>query len=402
MKNDTRIDRWGVLSLALSRGVTNIPIVVLGLVLIEIADTFNVSVGMAGQLTTAFAIVAILFSLIMGILAVRYDHRELLLLGLGLYVIVAAAVYLVGSFPLLILILGISGVATAVVISMPNALIGELLPVERRTGAYGITLVVVALMFLLGAPATDMISSNYGWRSAMFWVMTPITLLTLGLVAWKIPKGANVVSSSGSLSEVLSGLKEVAKSTSALACLIGTILGMATFNVFLVYGASFWRQAYSVSSSFVSLVIVFTSTFYIVGCVVTAPLTNRLGRKPLTVASTIACAIFTIAAINSPDIWWSLLFSLTGCLVGGIMGTVSTSLTAEQVPKQVGAMMSAHSAAINMGAMVASIIGGFMIVSFGYSIFGVVMGVAGVLGALVFQWFSVDPTKPKVVKSSQP
>ena len=61
MKNDTRIDRWGVLSLALSRGVTNIPIVVLGLVLIEIADTFNVSVGMAGQLTTAFAIVAILF-----------------------------------------------------------------------------------------------------------------------------------------------------------------------------------------------------------------------------------------------------------------------------------------------------------------------------------------------------
>ncbi len=60
------LDRVGVLSLALSRGVTNIPIVVLGLVLIEIASTFGVSIGMAGQLTTAFAVVAIFFSLIMG------------------------------------------------------------------------------------------------------------------------------------------------------------------------------------------------------------------------------------------------------------------------------------------------------------------------------------------------
>jgi predicted MFS family arabinose efflux permease len=74
------------------------------------------------------------------------------------------------------------------------------------------------------------------------------------------------------------------------------------------------------------------------------------------------------------------------------MGTVSTSLTVEQVPQHVGEMMSAHSAAINMGSMLASVIGGLMIASFGYSFFGFLMGLLGVVGAFTVQLLSVDPT----------
>jgi len=75
------------------------------------------------------------------------------------------------------------------------------------------------------------------------------------------------------------------------------------------------------------------------------------------------------------------------------MFTISTSLTMEQTPNQMGTMMSVHSAAVNMGAMVASILGGIVIASYSYSLYGIIMGLIGLLGALFFYRYSIDPTK---------
>ncbi len=393
MNGASKTDRLGLLSLALSRGVTNLPIVVLGMVLIEIAATFNISVGMAGQLTTAFSVVAIIFSLLMGVISMRFDHKNLLCFGLILYLITATLTYFVDSFVLLLSIFALSGVATAIVISMPNALIGELLPVNRRTSAIGLTLVVTAIMFLIGAPATDVISGNLGWRSAIFWVINPLTTLTVILVYLKIPKTYSQKIAMGLSVDILSGFREVVKNTSALACLIGTMLGLATFNVFLVYGVSLWRQVYGVSMNFVSLVMVALPFSYIAGCLVTDSLTKKLGRKLLTSASAAIAAMFILAATNAPDIWSSIILSLLGSFFGGIMFTVSTSLTMEQVPDHMGTMMSVHSAAINMGATIASILGGIVIMAYSYSFYGLIMGVIGLVGALIFYRYSIDPTQ---------
>ena len=383
-----------LLSLALSRGVTNLPIVVLGMTLIEIAATFNVSVGMAGQLTTAFSAVAIVFSILMGIISMRYNHKTLLMVGLVLYVITAAACYLVNSFGILLVVFAASGVATAIVISMPNALIGELLPVNKRTSAIGLTLVITAMMFLVGAPATDMISGVAGWRSAIFWVINPLTILTVILVYLMIPKMSSPRGEKGSSINYLDGLREVTRNTSALACLVGTMLGLATFNLWLVYGVSFWRQVYGVSMNFISMVMILLPLSYIAGCLVTDFLTKKLGKKLLASSSAAIAATFTLAASNAPDIWSSVGLALLGGFAGGIMFTVSTSLTLEQLPGNMGTMMSVHSAAVNMGATLASIVGGVVLTSYSYSIYGVVMGVIGLMGALIFFRYSVDPTRP--------
>ena len=391
MDNGSKLGRLGLLSLALSRGVTNLPIIVLGMVLIEIASTFDVSVGVAGQLTTAFSVVAIVFSLFMGVISMRFEHKSLLCFGLILYLVTATATYVVANFALLLTVFALSGVATAIAISMPNALIGELLPVSRRTRAIGLTLVVTAAMFLIGAPATNVISGNMGWRSAVFWVINPMTILTVIIVYFKIPKTSQQMTT-GFSAGILSGLKDVGKSTSALACIIGTMMGLATFNVFLVYGVSFWRQVYGASMSFVSIVMIFLPLSYIAGCLVTAPLANRIGRKMLTTASSAISALLTLVAINAPEVWSSVLLSLIACFFGGIMFTVSTSLTLEQLPQNMAAMMSVHAAAINMGAMVASILGGVIIVSYSYSTYGFVMGLIGIVGAVIFLRYSIDPS----------
>ena len=386
------VSRLTLLSLALSRGVTNLPIVVLGMVLIEIAATFNISVGMAGQLTTAFSMIAIVFSLLMGVISMRFNHKTLLLLGLILYVITATACLFTNSFGVLLVVFAVSGIATAIVTSMPNALIGELLPVDKRTGAIGLTLGTVALMFLIGAPATDMISGVYGWRSAIFLVMNPLTILTIILVHQKIPYIQVSRNNHNSSSNYLDGFREIVTNKSALACLVGTVLGLATFNLWLVFGGSFWRQVYGVSMSFVSIVMIFLPLPYIAGCLATDTFAKKIGKKQLSVLSTAVMAAFTIVASNAPNIWLSVGICFISNFAGGIMFTVSTSLTLEQLPRNMGTMMSVHSAAVNMAATVASIIGGVILVAFSYSIYGIVMGCIGLVGALFFFRYSVDPT----------
>jgi predicted MFS family arabinose efflux permease len=388
--NIYKMGRFGLLSLALSRGVTNLPIVVIGMVLIEIATTYDISVGMAGQLTTAFSVIAIIFSLLMGILSMRYNHKKLLLFGLSLYVFTATVCLFVNSFRILVFVFAVSGVATAIAISMPNALIGELLPVEKRTGAIGLTLVTVAIMFLLGAPATDLISTKYGWRSAIFLVISPLAILTISLVYMKIPSVNSSQNHSSSI-KYLEGFKEIVESRSAIACLIGTVLGLATFNLWLVYGSSLWRQVYGVSMRFISIIMVFLPLPYIAGCIVTDRLAKKTGKKRLCVISTILMALFTAIASNAPNIWLSIIVCFFSNFSGGIMFTVSTSLTLEQLPKNMGTMMSTHAAAVNMGAMVASIIGGIVLLPYSYSVYGIIMGGVGIIGALFFLKYTIEP-----------
>lgn len=56
--------------------------IITSLLLIEIGFTFGVSVGIAGQIRTLSFIVAIIASLLLGALSIKFEHKSLLLLGL--------------------------------------------------------------------------------------------------------------------------------------------------------------------------------------------------------------------------------------------------------------------------------------------------------------------------------
>ena len=65
------------------------PIILMGLLLVDIGQTFGYSVGVMGQIRTISSSVSILTSLLMGALSVRYGHKSLLLAGLLTYIISA-------------------------------------------------------------------------------------------------------------------------------------------------------------------------------------------------------------------------------------------------------------------------------------------------------------------------
>ena len=172
-QNDNELSKKGIITLVLSRGLTQLPIAVTGLLLVDIALSFNVEVGIAGQLSTASGLFSIFFGLLMGVLSVRFKHKSLLFTGIMLYVLVAVASYFSTSLSMLIGIFSFVGIANATVIPMVNTLVGELVSPDRRASAIGWTVGGMFLIYLIGMLVIGFIATM-GWRMTMVMIIVPV------------------------------------------------------------------------------------------------------------------------------------------------------------------------------------------------------------------------------------
>ena len=131
--SEEKIDKFGIITLVLSRGLTQLPLAMAGILLVDIAISFNVEVGIAGQINTASGLFSIFFGLIMGVLSVKYRHKSLLLTGILLFVFVAISSFFSPSLLVLIGVFAFAGIGNSLVIPMINTLIGEHVASENRT-----------------------------------------------------------------------------------------------------------------------------------------------------------------------------------------------------------------------------------------------------------------------------
>ena len=379
-------------SLVIARCVVSPPLIVTGLLLIEIGNTFGVPVGVAGQIRTASSILGIIFALLMGVLTVRFNHKSLLLTGLLIYSISALGCSSAPNFAVMLIVYSLTGLGFAMVISMVTTLIGELLPVEKRTGAIGRSMAGVSLIYLIGTLITNFIAGLEGWRMAFLGFVLPVALLGLLSATRGLPSTSGSHLAKTGKGSYLEGFKAVISNRSAAACLVGTALSAATWLSFLIYYASFFRQRFMVSIDFVSAITIVSSLSYVMGSMICGRLVNRLGRKPLTVLSVLLVGVLTYSVTNVPDLWLSIAFSIILSIFAAIMYAAFSSLTLEQVPRFRGTMMSLSSAATSMGDMIGSAVGGLLLIVFGYGVLGIAFGAVAVVGALVFYLLSIDPT----------
>jgi len=380
-----------VLPLAISKGITNIPTLVVSILMIEIGVSYNVTPGVTGQLNTVASLLAIVFALIMGLLSIRYDHRNLLVLGLLLYAFSTASCVLAGSFYVLLPLFALTGIAYAMVNPMVSSLIGAHVPAEKRTGAIGYTVGGLAFIYLLASLSTAYLSKILGWQMTLVVVVVPISVLAVALVLFIIPSTSRQVRGFSAL-DLLTGYRGSLGNRSVLACLLSTAIGMSTWYLFLIYHATFLRQTFGVSATSVSQIVVLFSLSYISGSLVTGWLARKFSRKVLAVGMMSFLSFFSVFAMIVSSIFLAVGIGILASLSTGIWVTIMTSLTLDQVPKFRGTVMSLQSAAFSVGSMASAIVGGVIITYFGFGPYGIVMGLAGFFGVIVLYFFSKDPT----------
>lgn len=384
------LNNVGVLTLILSRGITNLPSLVVSLLLIDIATTFNIPVGIAGQIRTTSGILSIIFALVMGVLSVRYKHRSLLSLGLILFIISAVTSYYSTSFTMLLAFYSLAGIALSMVNPMVNTLIGALVQPDKRTTVIGWTIAGLSIIYLAGSLSASIISP-LGWRTALLIVVVPISLITCLLCRLQIPDVRQI--EKVSVNSVFSGYGALFRNRSALGCILGTVLGLTTWNIYLIYGASYWRQVFMVPVTTTAVSMIFTSLSYTTGSLMAGRLTKRLGIRRTLLISTGALGGITFFAFNAPSFRVSIALASVASFLAGSMITISSSFSLGQVPEYSGTMMSLHSAAVSTGGTLSALMGGALLLAYGYGGYGVAMGIVGIIGALVFQFLTSEPKR---------
>jgi len=382
-------------SLVISYFATSPAGILTGLLLIDIGLTFEVSVGVTGQISTLSYVVAVIFALFMGALSVRFSHKSLLLIGLLFLNISAIGCPLASNFNLMLISYSLNGLALAMVTPMTITLIGEHFPLEKRANAVGWLVAGGSLAYVIGAPVISFIAGIGGWRLAFFAFVLPVSLASLLLAFIGLPPTSSSHQPTSSEGTYLGGFKGVLSNRSATACLSGNVLRMAAFMAVLIYGVSFFRQRFLVSRGFASIIIIGAALCYTLGSLVSGRFIGRVGRKPLTVLTALLAGVFTISFTYVPNLWLSLALNFLGAWFFGMVASASSSLTLEQVPRFRGTMMSLNSAAQSLGSALGTAIGGSMLILFGYEVLASALGALGVVAAVVFHLLTTDPTRKR-------
>jgi len=386
-------------SLAVSNFATGPMGVLLGLLLIDISLAFKVSVGVMGQINTLSYVVAVIFALFMGVLSVRFKQKSLLIIGLLCVSVSALGCFIASNFDLMLISYSLSGVGTAMVFPMATTLIGEHFPLEKRGNAVGWIIAAGSLSYLIGAPVVGFIAGVGGWRLVLLGFVIPVSLATIFLALISVPSTSHGLKLEIGKRAYLQSFKGVLSNISATACLIGNALRTASFVAIVLYGISFFRQRFSVSTNFASIIILGAALCYTLGSLFAGRLINKFGRKPLTVLTTLFAGIFIISFVFVPNLWLSLVLNFLGTWFSGMGSSAANSLALEQVPEFRSTMMSINAAAISLGNALGSAIGGLALVLLDYEVLGSSLGAMGIVAAIMFYLLAIDERRPGLPKT---
>jgi predicted MFS family arabinose efflux permease len=382
-----KLNKTFVSTLVLANLVTAIPILVTSLLLIEISQTFGIEVGKANQVLTVASTASVVMALLMGGLSIRFKHKSLYIVGLAFLCLSALGSYLAPTFIILLLAFAVYGISRGMVRPIGLALVGRFIPLQQRPKNTSYLIVGMASAYLVGSSLTNFISD---WRLMFLVFLLPLASVTLFFAVKGIPPTPKSGSSSQQYSQAF---KDVLFNKSALACLIGNVLRVMPANaVMLSLSSSFYRQTFLVDKLFMSFAFIGGSMMTIVGSLAGGRLVNRVGRKRLTIISSFLLGALTLSFINIPNLWLSLLVWFISGFPYGIVNTAYASLALEQAPDNRATMMSLSQVSMYVAIAIGNALAGMLLLAFNYNIVSL-MGILSFIGAIVFHFFTVDPTQ---------
>ena len=187
LKNMRSIGRLFLPSLSVAYFTLQLPMIIAGIVIIEMGQTFNLPVGVIGQIQTGASILAVLTGLLMGFLSLRFPHNRLLLMGLGILGLSALGSGFAVSFLMLLIAYSLTGVTRAMVAPMASTLIGKHYPPERRTTAISWTVAGMAASWIIGSPVVSWITEMSDWRIAFLSYVLPLSIVSVLLAIKGLP-----------------------------------------------------------------------------------------------------------------------------------------------------------------------------------------------------------------------
>jgi DHA1 family inner membrane transport protein len=261
----------------------------------QIGADLQVSVPVAGQAVTAYALGAVIAGPVVAMGTVRLPRKGLMLALMAIFVMGCAVSALAPSYPVLLAGRVISSIGHATFFATTLIVATTVVSAGRAGTAIAAVTSGLTVANLLGVPLGAALGQDMGWRLP-FAALAALGLVCLALLAFTLPRIP--VQPAGAAAEIA-----VLTRRPVLLAIATTAVGFAGVGVVFTYVAPMLNQVSGFAPSTVSLLLVAYGVGSLLGNLVTGQLADRaLGAtlRGVFACLTVLLAMMPVAVVYQP------------------------------------------------------------------------------------------------------
>ncbi|MHC8334265.1 MFS transporter [Pseudomonas sp. LB3P25] len=258
------------------------------------ATDLDVSVGVAGQLVTVFALAYALSSPVLAALSGNLNRRRLLIGAMALFAAANLLAFAASGYWSLMAARVVLALAAAVYVPGANALASVVVPPEQRGRAIAIVNGGLSLAIALGVPAGTVLGAAMGWRATFASVAIISALAVVGLLMG-LPREIGAGLATASLRQRVS---TAAQPAVLRTLLITTLWAMASYTTY-TYLAPLLEATTLINGPAIGFVLFGWGVSAAIGLAISGPAVDRKGPRavilPALATSTTAFIVLSLA-----------------------------------------------------------------------------------------------------------
>jgi DHA1 family putative efflux transporter-like MFS transporter len=320
-----------------------------------VADDLHVSVGLAGQSVTMYALVFAVGTPVLIAAASRLERKTLLLSAFAIFIAGNVLACLSASFWWFMFSRAVLAASAGIIVVVSLTVGSRLASPDQRGSAIGTVIMGFSLSLVLGVPLGALIGDEYGWK--MNFALLAALAFLLWIALWKlIPSiGAD---ESVPLKKQLSALRN-RKTVSALFVTFFWIMG---YQLVFTFVSPFLRTSAGIDTAMVSTALLVCGLFSVAG--------SRFGGFGADRWGSVRTILFSLA-VHAGAL---LALPFTSASVVGALVTLAvwfgaawTTTPAQQYylvsisPKNTDFVLSLNNAVLQLGIAVGAAVGGVVV-----------------------------------------
>ncbi|MFP4896277.1 MFS transporter [Paraburkholderia sp. EG304] len=294
----------------------------------------------------------------------RFDRRRLLLAIYALFVLSNLACALASSFALLLAARAFAGITGGVLGSVIMAIVGDVIPLQRRGAATGTIMTAFSLAAIAGVPAGVMLGAQFGW-AAPFFLLVALSLLVWFAASRQVPSlAAHLSRRQPPLAEVLPELWRLLSNPRHLNAFALTFVMMIAHMLVIPFISPMLVANHGVAPRQLSWLYMGggAATFFTSRLV--GRLADRFGTQRVFRCAALLSFVPVLFVTHLPDLPFYALLLFFPCflvVMNGRMVPMQALLTTVPEPARRGAFLSANSALQALGTGTGAWLGGLML-----------------------------------------
>jgi DHA1 family inner membrane transport protein len=364
---------------------------VLSGILAPLSQSLGVSVAVAGQAMTAYALAAALLAPLLVVATGRWPRKQALLFALGLFAAGSVLSALASSLPVLLAGRALMG-AGSMFSAVASGVVVALVDGPRRGRALSISFLGISMSYAVGLPLGTWLGFGLGWRAPV-WLVAGCCVAMGLLLAALLPARIETPGAS------FRGLRQAASQPAVLRVWARTLLYfVAIFSVFAYVGPVL-QALNPLTPAQLSLMLVSFGVSGVAGTMMGGWAADRFGAiRSLRVQLGILAATMVAVPFTQGSIALCVLVFVVWGVAGFGMMAPQQLLLASASPQQAPMLLSLNGSMLYVGTALGAAFSGAFIGSLGFARLSWV-GVPFALVALSTLWMGARTAAPRPAAS---